>query len=68
MLYRISSVAGCYYLSCKSSELPPYRRRVVLEAAYEARLLAGILNERRGMSNRVLLTRLGGGAFGNDPL
>lgn len=40
----------------------------MLEAAYEARLLAGILNERRGMSNRVLLTRLGGGAFGNDPL
>jgi hypothetical protein len=42
--------------------------RLVLEAAYEATLLAGILNARRGLSNRVLLTRLGGGAFGNDPL
>lgn len=41
--------------------------RLVLEAAYEATLLAGILNARRGLSNRVLLTRLGGGAFGNDP-
>ncbi|WP_295450804.1 hypothetical protein [uncultured Thiodictyon sp.] len=41
--------------------------QLVLEAAYEATLLAGVLNARRGVSNRVLLTRLGGGAFGNDP-
>ncbi len=27
---------------------------------------AGVLNARRGASNIVLLTRLGGGAFGND--
>ncbi|MEY8689601.1 MAG: hypothetical protein AB9M53_06945 [Leptothrix sp. (in: b-proteobacteria)] len=40
--------------------------RLVLEAAYEATLLAGILNHRRGASNKVLLTRLGGGAFGNE--
>lgn len=40
--------------------------QLVLEAAYEATLLAGILNARRGASNRVLLTHLGGGAFGND--
>jgi hypothetical protein len=39
--------------------------RLVLEAAYEATLLAGVLNAARGGSNRVLLTRLGGGAFGN---
>lgn len=38
----------------------------MLEAAYEATLLAGVLNAVRGASNRVLLTRLGGGAFGND--
>ena len=38
---------------------------LVLEAAYEATLLAGVLNAARGASNRVLLTRLGGGAFGN---
>ena len=41
--------------------------RLVLEAAYEATLLAGVLNARRGASRRVLLTRLGGGAFGNNP-
>lgn len=38
---------------------------LVLEAAYEATLLAEVLNAARGASNRVLLTRLGGGAFGN---
>ncbi|MCJ2126973.1 hypothetical protein [Methylobacterium sp. J-077] len=39
--------------------------RLVLEAAYEATLLTGVLNATRGGSPRVLLTRLGGGAFGN---
>ncbi len=39
--------------------------RLVLEAAYETTLLAGVVNAARGGSNRVLLTRLGGGAFGN---
>ena len=41
--------------------------RLVLEAAYEDMLLAGMLNVLRGASRRVLLKRLGGGAFGNDP-
>ncbi|WP_216601867.1 hypothetical protein [Ruegeria sp. HKCCD7296] len=39
--------------------------RLVLEAAYEATLWAGLVNSARGVSNIVLLTRLGGGAFGN---
>ena len=39
---------------------------LVLEAAYEATLRAGWLSAARGGSNRVFLTRLGGGAFGND--
>jgi len=39
---------------------------LVLEAAYEATLWAAVLNARRGASNIVLLTRLGGDAFGND--
>ncbi|MET4485255.1 hypothetical protein [Bradyrhizobium sp. LA7.1] len=39
---------------------------LILEAAYEATLLAAVLNKQRGMSNVVLLTRLGGGAFGNE--
>jgi hypothetical protein len=47
---------------------PGYWRRfacVVLEAAYEATLWAAVLNARRN-SKTVLLTSLGGGAFGND--
>ena len=39
---------------------------LVLEAAYEATLLAGLLHRARGGTNIVLLTRLGGGAFGNE--
>lgn len=39
---------------------------LVLEAAYEATLLAAVINAQRGASNTVLLTSLGGGAFGND--
>jgi hypothetical protein len=39
---------------------------LVLEAAYEATLLAAQLNAHRGASNFVLLTHLGGGAFGNE--
>lgn len=38
---------------------------LILEAAYEATMWAAVLNARRGASRRVLLTRLGGGAFGN---
>jgi hypothetical protein len=40
--------------------------RLVLEAAYEATLLAAAEARQRGASARVLLTRLGGGAFGNQ--
>lgn len=39
---------------------------LVLEASYEATLLAGVLNAHHAGSNKVLLTRVGGGAFGND--
>lgn len=38
---------------------------LVLEAAYEATLIVGRLNQARGVSPAVLLTRLGGGVFGN---
>ena len=40
--------------------------RLVLEAAYEATLAAAVLNAARGGAGTVFLTRLGGGAFGND--
>jgi len=39
---------------------------LVLDAAYEATMLAAVLNAKRGASNIVLLTLVGGGAFGND--
>jgi hypothetical protein len=40
--------------------------RLVLEAAYEATLCAAILNAVSHGNNRVFLTLLGGGAFGNE--
>jgi hypothetical protein len=39
---------------------------LVLESAYEATLWAAVCNAQRGGTHTVLLTRLGGGAFGND--
>lgn len=39
---------------------------LVLEGAYEATLCATVLNAQRTSRNVVYLTRLGGGAFGND--
>jgi protein-tyrosine phosphatase len=39
--------------------------QLVLEASYEAALWAALLNARRGASPTVLLTLVGGGAFGN---
>ena len=53
------------YAGLPRADWPPFAQ-LVLEAAYEATLLEGVLNARRGASNVVLLTRLGGGAFGND--
>ena len=39
---------------------------LILEAAYEATMLSALLNAARGGSRRLFLTRIGGGAFGND--
>jgi len=39
--------------------------RLVLESAYEATLCIAILNAKRNGNNRLFLTLLGGGAFGN---
>ncbi|MDR6855302.1 hypothetical protein [Variovorax guangxiensis] len=52
-----SGVAGTYW--------QPFAQ-FVLDAAYEATMLEAVLNAQRGASNVVLLTMLGGGAFGND--
>jgi hypothetical protein len=40
--------------------------RLVLEAAYEATICTAILNALSNGNNRLFLTLLGGGAFGND--
>ncbi len=40
--------------------------KLVLEAAYEATICAAILNANRNQNNRLFLTLLGGGAFGNN--
>jgi hypothetical protein len=41
---------------------------LVLEATYEATMSAAVLNAHRFGSSAVLLTRVGGGVFGNDPV
>lgn len=41
--------------------------RLILQAAYEATLRAACVHASTGGSRSVLLTGLGGGAFGNDP-
>jgi hypothetical protein len=43
-----------------------YFARIILEAAYEATLCAGVLNMENNNSNKVFLTLIGGGAFGNE--
>lgn len=53
------------YTGIESATWQPFAS-LVLEAAYEATLLAGIINATRGRSRKVLLTQLGGGAFGNE--
>jgi hypothetical protein len=64
------SQAFCSALPVAYSSLPAHLwepfARLVLEAAYEATLWAAVLNANRNASDIVLLTSLGGGAFGND--
>ena len=60
------SQAYCSALPVAYSRHPSYQwaafARLILEAAYEATICTAILNA----SNRVFLTLLGGGAFGNE--
>jgi hypothetical protein len=53
------------YARVPSAHWKPFAS-LVLDAAYEATMLAAVLNKLRGASNVVLLTLLGGGAFGNE--
>lgn len=67
---QLVSQAYCSALPVAYTRVPPQRWQrfacLVLEASYEATLLAAVLNAARGCSDKVLLTRVGGGAFGND--
>jgi hypothetical protein len=64
------SQAFCSALPVAYTSVPPGHwesfASLVLQAAYEATMWAAVLNAHRGASNVVLLTQLGGGAFGND--
>ena len=53
------------YTRVPAAQWAPFAR-LVLEAAYEATLLAAVENAQAGGTKVVLLTHLGGGAFGND--
>lgn len=66
--HRVSQ-AYCSAMPVSYSGLPaahwePFAR-LILEAAYEATLCAAVLNAHETGCNRVYLTSLGGGAFGN---
>jgi hypothetical protein len=67
--HRVSQ-AFCSALPVAYSDLASQRwesfARVVLEGAYEATMLAAVLNRAKHGSAAVFLTRLGGGAFGNE--
>lgn len=66
---HLVSQAYCSALPVAYSHLPAERweafATLVLEAAYEATLAAALENRARTGTNRVFLTLLGGGAFGN---
>ena len=67
---RVVSQAFCSALPVGYSTLPrrqwePFAR-LVLEATYEATLLAAAEQANQGASNTVLLTTVGGGVFGNE--
>jgi hypothetical protein len=53
------------YSAC-SEELWASFAQLILEAAYEATLCAGAINAAATGNNKIFLTLLGGGAFGND--
>ncbi|AKK30249.1 hypothetical protein AB431_04745 [Mycobacterium sp. EPa45] len=67
---RLVSQAFCSALPLGYSRLAPRQwelfARLVLEATYEATLRAAAEQAGAGGSNVVLLTRVGGGVFGND--
>lgn len=67
---HLVSQAYCSAMPVSYSEPPsslwaPFAR-LILEAAYEATLCAAILNTAHTSNNRLFLTLIGGGVFGNE--
>jgi hypothetical protein len=67
---QLVSQAFCSALPVAYGQVPRVHWKtfgsLVLEASYEATMWSAVLNAQRGASNIVLLTALGGGAFGNE--
>ena len=68
---HLVSQSYCSALPVAYSACPPEEwegfARLILEASYEATLCAALVNARHTGNNRVFLTLIGGGAFGNEP-
>jgi len=67
---QIVSQAYCSALPVAYSQIESFYwesfARIILEATYEATLYAALINLDRTGSNKVFLTLVGGGAFGNE--
>jgi len=67
---NLVSLALCSAIPVSYNSVNPISLKLfsclILEAAYEATFLAGILNRNKKGSDKVYLTLLGGGAFEND--
>jgi hypothetical protein len=68
---QLVSQAFCSALPVSYSNVPSEHWQafatLVLEGAYEATVWAAVLNAHHSGTNVLFLTRLGGGAFGNEP-
>jgi len=68
---QLVSQAFCSALPVSYSDIPSKHWKsfatLVLEGAYEATVWAAALNAHESGTNALFLTRLGGGAFGNEP-
>lgn len=60
-----SAISVGYSSTVKDIKLWTPFAKLVLKAAYEATLWAGIINKNSGGSNRVILTKVGAGVFRN---
>lgn len=59
------SALAIHYSKVQNKSLWEPLARIILEASYEATILAGIINFFETKNPRVYLTQLGGGVFGN---